>query len=74
MAHHVISLHNEDLPIRDLIGTLGGVEGKRRLMLRRMPNDEVFKIYDGNLVPGISNSNSKLGFESWVNYEFNFYI
>ena len=50
MAHHVSSSHNEELPLRELLEALLGVEGRRRLMLRRMTNEELFQLYDGDLV------------------------
>ena len=39
IAYHVTGLHNEELPLRDLIEALLGAEGKRRLMLRRTMNE-----------------------------------
>ena len=50
IAHHVYGLHNDELPIRELLGVLLGPEGKRRLRLRHMTNDDLFQLYDSDLV------------------------
>ncbi|MCX6006484.1 MAG: hypothetical protein NTZ34_04385, partial [Chloroflexi bacterium] len=46
----------ESLPLRDLIETLLGAEGKRRIMLRQMTNDELFKLYDSDIVLRLHNA------------------
>jgi hypothetical protein len=38
------------LSLRELLEVLLGVEGRRRLMLRRMTNEELFQLYDSDLV------------------------
>ena len=56
IAHTVSSSHNEELPIRELLETLLGPEGRRRLMLRRMGNQELFEVYDSDLVLRLHNA------------------
>jgi site-specific recombinase XerD len=45
----------EDLSLKDLIIGLLGPEGRRRLQLRQLPNDQVFSLYDSDLVLRIRN-------------------
>jgi len=40
----------EDLPLRELLKTLLGPEGKRRLRMKYLTNQEFFKLYDSDLV------------------------
>ena len=40
----------EELPLRELLESLLGVEGRRRLMLRHKTNEELFRLYDSELV------------------------
>jgi len=40
----------EDLPLKELLEMLLGEEGKRRLRLRHIPNNELFKLYDAELI------------------------
>jgi hypothetical protein len=54
-AHHRTGLHNEELPLGDLIEAPFGVEGKRRRMFRQTTNDELFKLYDGDLLLRLHN-------------------
>ena len=46
----------EDLPLRELLETLLGPEGRRRLKLRHMTNDEVFQLYEGDLMLRLHNA------------------
>lgn len=46
----------EDLPLRELLETLLGPEGRRRLKLRHMTNDELFQLYDSDLVLRLHNA------------------
>ena len=55
-AHHISGSHNEDeLPIRELLETLLGPEGRRRLQLRRMSNEGLFRQYDNELILRLHN-------------------
>ena len=60
IAHHVTGLHNEELPLRNLIEVLLGAGGKRRIriMLRHMGNEELFTLYDSDLVLRLYNAKS----------------
>ncbi len=40
---------NEELPSRELLESLTGPEGRRRLVLRHKTNEELFQLYDGDL-------------------------
>jgi len=44
------------LPVRELLETLLGPEGRRRLQLRRMTNPDLFRLYDQELVLKIRNT------------------
>jgi len=44
------------LSIRELLETLLGPEGKRRLRLRHMTNSELFQLYDSDLVLRLHNA------------------
>ena len=44
IAHHVYSLHNDELPIRELLEVLLGSERRRRLMLRQMNYEDLFQL------------------------------
>jgi len=46
----------EELPLRELLETLLGPEGRRRLKLRHMTNDGVFQLYEGDLVLRLHNA------------------
>ena len=46
----------EELPLRELLETLLGAEGKRRLMLRHMTSDDLFQLYDSDLVLRLHNA------------------
>ncbi|MFC1899646.1 hypothetical protein ACFLXP_04895 [Chloroflexota bacterium] len=39
IAHHVYGLHNDELPIKELLEVLLGAEGRRRLTLRQLKNE-----------------------------------
>jgi hypothetical protein len=41
---------NEELPLRQLLELLLGEDGKRKLRLRQMTNDQLFASYDSELV------------------------
>ena len=56
IAHHVYGLHNDELPIRELLEILLGPEGRRRLMLRQMNNEDLFQLYDSDLVLRLHNA------------------
>ncbi|MFC2044824.1 tyrosine-type recombinase/integrase [Chloroflexota bacterium] len=43
------------MPLRELLEVLLGTEGKRRLRLRHMTNEELFKLYDNDLVLRLHN-------------------
>ncbi|MFH1662703.1 MAG: tyrosine-type recombinase/integrase [Chloroflexota bacterium] len=45
----------EELPIRELLEVLLGPEGKRRLRLRQMKNEELLKLYDSDLILKLHN-------------------
>jgi integrase/recombinase XerD len=44
------------LPLRELLEVLLGPEAKRRLMLRQLSNEELFRLYDGDLVLRLHNA------------------
>ena len=46
----------EDLPLRELLEILLGPEGRRRLRLRHMTNEEGFKQYDSELMLRLHNT------------------
>ena len=46
----------EELPLRELLETLLGPEGRRRLKLRYMTNDGVFQLYESDLVLRLHNA------------------
>jgi hypothetical protein len=46
----------EELPLRELLETLLGPEGRRRLKLRYMTNDGVFQLYDSELALRLHNA------------------
>jgi len=56
IAHHVNGLHNDELPLRELLKVLLGSEGRRRLMLRQMNNEDLFQLYDSDLVLRLHNA------------------
>jgi hypothetical protein len=45
----------EDLPLRELLLTLLGPEGRRRLELKNLSNDQLFPLYFGDLALRITN-------------------
>ena len=45
----VDSLHEEDLPIRELLQALAGPGIRRVMELKTLTNDQLFKRYDGEL-------------------------
>ncbi len=47
---------SEELPLRELLETLLGPDGKRRLRLRHMTNEELFTLYDSDLVLRLHNA------------------
>jgi len=49
------SLQSEELPLRELLEALLGPEGRRRLELGHKSNDELFSLYDAELVLRIRN-------------------
>jgi hypothetical protein len=46
----------EELPLRKLLETLLGPEGRRRLKLRYMTSDEVFQLYGGFYFTHVKNA------------------
>jgi hypothetical protein len=46
----------KELPLLELLETLLGPEGRRRLKLRYMTNDGVFQLYDSDLVLRLHNA------------------
>ena len=56
IAHHVYGSHNDELPIGELLEVLLGSEGRRRLMLRQMNNEDLFQLYDSDLVLRLHNA------------------
>ena len=50
------SVLDEELPLRELLETLLGPEGRRRLRLRHMTNEELFKLYNSELLLRLHNA------------------
>jgi hypothetical protein len=44
------------LPLRELLEVLLGPEAKRRLMLRQLSNEELFRLYGGDLALRLHNA------------------
>jgi len=51
----IASLQNEELPLRELLETLLGPEGRRRLKLKHIANSELFDLWDSDLVLRLRN-------------------
>ena len=54
----------EELPLRELLITLLGEGGRRRLQLRRMTNDDLFELYDADLVLRVHNKRNLANFRA----------
>ena len=50
----------EDLSLRELLETLLGPEGRRWLRLRHMTNEELFKLYESDLVLRLHNEKTSV--------------